>query len=143
MKHQTNSKRKPNKNIEPPQERIDKSTGRLMVIVALGFDFFQGIIGVLPVVGFILSPLVSLFIWLTFWIWLKLHGVNVTDKIGRIFIMWGGFFLELIPLLNILPTWTMTIFITVSLIQRDDKRKIKEFYENLKNTNTPLTSSIK
>ena len=113
-----------------PQERIDSSTGLLMVIVALGFDFFQGIIGILPIAGFILAPLISLFIWLTFWIWLKLHGVNITDKTKRIVIMWGGFLLELIPLLDILPIWTITIFITVLSVQHSDKVKIKEFYKN-------------
>ena len=125
-----NSKNKSNKNINAPQERIDSSTGLLMVIVALGFDFFQGIIGILPIAGFILAPLISLFIWLTFWIWLKLHGVNITDKTKRIVIMWGGFLLELIPLLDILPIWTITIFITVLSVQHSDKVKIKEFYKN-------------
>ena len=117
-------------NIVPPKERIDSETGRLMVITALGFDFFQGIIGMLPFVGFILAPLISFLIWLTFWIWLKLHGVSLGDNIKRMAIMFGGFLLELVPILNILPVWTLTIFITVLMVQRDDKRKIKEFYEN-------------
>lgn len=120
-------------NIALPKERIDSSTGNLMVITALGFDFFQGIIGMLPIVGpmiagFIINPIV----FLTFFVWLKLHGVSIGDSVQRLALMFGGFLIELIPLLNILPAWTLTIFMTVLIVQRSDKRKIKEFYINNK-----------
>jgi len=118
---------------EPPQERIDASTGRTMFIAALGFDFFQGVIGIIPVVGFIISPIISFFIWLTFWVWLKFHGVAIADSIERIALMFGGFLVELIPGLNVLPAWSLVILITVLLVQHRDKKKIKEFYES---TNT-------
>lgn len=114
----------------PPQERIDPSTWQLMVAVALGLDFFQGIVGMLPFVGQILSPIISLFIFLIFWIWLKLHGVTITDSIKRVAIMFGGFLVELIPILNILPSWTLAIFLTVLLVRNSDKRKLKEFYRD-------------
>ncbi len=119
-------------SIEPPQERIDSGTGKLMVAVAFGFDLFQGVVGLTPFVGWVLSPMIGLIIWLTFWIWLKLHGVSVVESVERMAILFGGFLVELVPILNILPVWTLTIFVTVLLVQREDKKKIKEFYENIK-----------
>ncbi len=117
-------------NIEEPQERISSSDGQLMVIVAIGLDFFQGMIGLIPIIGLILSPLLSIFIFLFLWVWLKMHGVGIVDSVERIAIMFGGFLVELIPLLNILPVWTLMIFITVLLVRHSDKRKIDEFYRN-------------
>jgi len=118
-----------NKNVVPPQERIDYGTAQLMAITALFLDFFQGIVGAIPVVGQILSPLISIFIWLTFFVWLKLRGVTITDNIKRLAIMAGGSFLEIIPIINIAPIWTITILITVMLVKVEDKNKIKDFYK--------------
>jgi len=118
-------------NTKSPRERIDSSDGKLMTITALGLDFFQGIIGILPIAGPILTSfIINPIIFLIFWIWLKFHGVSISDSIQRIAIVFGGFLVELIPVLNILPAWTLTIFLTVTLVQRADKKKIKEFYEN-------------
>lgn len=128
----TTLKKNTKRSVEPPQEKIDSGTGQLMVAVALSLDILQGIIGILPVVGFILAPLISLFIWLIFWVWLRFHGVSLTKNIKRTVLMWGGFFLELIPILNILPIWTITIFIIVLLVRNQDKRKIKK---SIRNTN--------
>jgi len=111
-------------NIEPPQERIDISTWKLMTAASIGADLFQVALGVL-------APLISPFIFLTFWIWLKLHGVSIVDSVERIALMWGGFLIEVIPGLNILPAWTLTIFITVLLVRHNDTKKIKEFYKNI------------
>jgi hypothetical protein len=121
-------------NTEPPKERIDSTDGQLMVITAFGLDFFQGIIGAIPFAGPIIAPVISLFIWFTFFIWLKLHGVSITDTIERIALMFGGFLLELVPLLNILPIWTLTILITVLLVQRSDRKKREEFYRDTHTT---------
>jgi hypothetical protein len=118
-----------NKNVVPPLERIDYSTGQLMAITALFLDFFQGIMGAIPVAGQILSPLISIFIWLTFFVWLKLHEITIIDNIKRLAIMAGGSFLEIIPIINIAPIWTITILITVMLVKVEDKNKIKDFYK--------------
>lgn len=115
------------RNVEPPKERIDTGTWKLMTAVAIGADLFQVMLG-------LFAPLISPFIFLTFWMWLKLHDVSIGDSIKRIAIMWGGFLVELIPVLNFLPTWTLSIFITVLMVRNKDKRKIKEFYKKVKNS---------
>ena len=117
--------RYPKRNLKPPKERIDSSTGLFMVITALWFDFLQIALG-------IFALLVTPFMWLTFFVWLKLHKVTIGDSVKRIALMFGGFLVELIPIVNILPAWNLMIFITVLLVQRSDKKKIEEFYKNSK-----------
>lgn len=118
--------------MEPPKERISQSTAQLMVVTALWFDFFQGVIGAVPLIGWIIAPIISFFIWFTFWFWLKLHGVTIADSIKRLALMFVAFLLELTPLLNILPIWTATILITVLLVRHGDKKKMEEFYADTK-----------
>lgn len=110
-------------NIEPPKERIDRSTWILMTAVASGVDVFQFTM-------LIFAPIISPIAFLTFWIWLKRYGANITDDNKRLVRMFGGFFIELTPL-GVFPVWTPTIFTTVLLVRNKDKRKIREFYKNI------------
>lgn len=114
-------------NMIPPKERIDRGTFLLMITTVVGLEIFQGIVGALPIAGVLLGPMVGFLIWLTFFIWFKLHGVTMGDNIKRMGIMLAGFFFELIPVLNILPIWTVTIFITIVIVRNEDKKKIKDF----------------
>ncbi len=121
------------KNVRPPQERISPSTGKLMIATAFGLDFLQGIIAAIPIAGVIIADLViNPIIIAVFWVWLILHKVHFNNNMRLLALMWGGFFLELIPLLNILPIWTLTIFMTILMVRNKDKKKIKEFYKNIK-----------
>lgn len=121
-------------NVEPPKERISSSTGNLMVATALGLDLFQGIIAAIPLAGILISDLIiNPIIIAIFWVWFISHKVHFGNNLRRLALMWGGFFLELIPILNILPIWTLTIFMTVLIVRKKDKKKIEEFYKNLRN----------
>lgn len=113
--------------MSPPIERIDRSTGLLMIVTAFLLDTIQAALALMPIVGILLGPLMSFIIWLTFFIWLKLHGVTVGDNIKRIGIMLAGFVFESIAILDVLPIWTATILIMVVLVRREDKKKIKDF----------------
>lgn len=89
-----------------------------MVSVALFYDAVQGIINLIPILGQILSGLISMFAFLTFYLWFKLKGLNfVTPK--RAAYLGGGLLIELIPILNILPAWTLA----VTLLALDSKTK--------------------
>lgn len=86
-----------------------------MVSVALAYDGIQALFDLLhliPVVGniiaAIITALISVAAWLTFYIWLKMHGVHFNSA-KRILTMGGGFFLELLPVLNMLPAWTLAV----------------------------------
>ncbi|MBX4195791.1 hypothetical protein KW796_02460 [Candidatus Parcubacteria bacterium] len=105
----------------PPQQHpklrpeLGNQTIALMISVALFFDALQGMLNFL-LMGWLVSPVALL----TFWLWFRLHGIKFTSA-KRIGIMGGGFILEMIPMINTLPAWTLA----VSLVALDAKIKKK------------------
>lgn len=94
-------------------KEIKPVTGTFMIIVALLFDGIQAGINLIPIVGQILSFLISIFAFLTFWVWFKMNGVSFA-KPKRAGSMGVGFLVELIPVLNMLPAWTLAVFLIIS-----------------------------
>ena len=85
-----------------------------MVGAALFYDVIQAGLDLLPFVGWILSPLVSIPAFLTFYIWFKIYGRNfMTPK--RALAMGAGVIIEMIPILNILPGWTVAVLFLIGL----------------------------
>lgn len=89
---------------------LDNITIAFMVSVALFYDVFQALIQLIPFLGQILSSLIGVFAFLTFYLWFKMRGLNfATPK--RAGLLGGGFLIELIPILNILPAWTLAVIL--------------------------------
>lgn len=96
---------------------INNVTATLMVSVALFYDLVQALfdlLHIIPVVGNVIATVVtallSVVAWLTFYVWFKMHGVHFhTAK--RAVTMGAGFLIELIPVLNILPAWTLAVIL--------------------------------
>lgn len=87
------------------KDPIKDTTVFLMIFTALCFDGIQALIGWIPVVGNIFADLFSIFIFLTFFLWFKMHGISMmTPK--RFGAMAGAGFAEMIPYVNLLPAWT-------------------------------------
>ena len=96
------------------RREITKITMGLMVGVALFYDVIQAGLDLLPFVGWILSPLVSIPAFLTFYIWFKIYGRNfMTPK--RALAMGAGVIIEMIPILNILPGWTIAVLFLIGI----------------------------
>ena len=98
-------------------QEISKITMWAMIAVALFFDGIQvGVawIYLIPFVGFILawviSTGVSIFAFLTFFLWFHLAGLKFNSKIAATTV--GAFFIELMPGLSALPAWTLSIVVT-------------------------------
>ena len=96
-----------------------------MIIVALFFDGIQAgtiYIYAIPFVGFVLGPLIaggtSLFAFMTFSLWFRLSEIKFNTKI--VATTAGAFFIELIPVLNALPAWTLSI-VLIMLMQKSKK----------------------
>lgn len=107
------------------KKELGNMTAGAMIVVALFFDVIQfgaDLMTFIPFVGFILgwvvSSGVSLFAWLTFFLWLRLSGTKFDTKIVATTI--GAFFIELIPVLNALPAWTLSIVLII-LMQKSKK----------------------
>lgn len=97
-------------------QETSKITMVAMIAVALFFDGIQALtiyIYFIPFVGLILGPLisggVSFFAFMTFSLWFKLAGMKFDSKIVSTIV--GTFFIELIPLLSVFPTWTLSVIL--------------------------------
>lgn len=84
-----------------------------MISTALFFDAWQALIQLIPGLGQIFASLVAMFAFMTFWFWFRLHGIKFSTA-KRSAIMGGGFFIELIPILNILPAWTLAVTLVIT-----------------------------
>jgi hypothetical protein len=94
------------------EEQIKGMTLVFMLVVAGFYDLIQFLISFIPILGQVISMLISVFAFLTFYLWFKTYGMNfMTPK--RALTMGGGFLVELIPILDMLPAWTATVIILV------------------------------
>ncbi len=87
---------------------ISDVTAVLMICTALFFDAIQALIGWIPLIGNAIAALFSIFVFMTFFLWFKLHDIKMlTPK--RLLAMVGGGVIELVPYINLLPAWTMVV----------------------------------
>lgn len=91
--------------MEKEKSQISETTIFLMIFSALCLDGLQALIGWIPLFGNILAGLLSIFIFLTFFLWFKIHGITMlTPK--RLTALAGGGIIEMVPFINIFPAWT-------------------------------------
>ena len=88
-----------------------------MVAVAILFDAIQvgaDLMHAIPIVGnasaVIFTILLDIWAYLTFWFWFKIHGVSFMNP-KRALALNGGLLIELIPIINALPAWTLAVVI--------------------------------
>lgn len=87
------------------ETQIKDTTAFLMIGTALFFDFLQAVIGWVPVVGNILSDVLSIFIFLTFLLWFWMNGIKMITP-RRLSSMVVGGLVEMLPYINLFPAWT-------------------------------------
>ena len=98
----------------------------LLITVAGIVDLVQAGVNLLhfiPVVGnalaAIITAFVTVFVWLVFFVWLKMLGVSLISPKKALTFAGGGLF-ELIPALNALPGWTLAIVLTIIWEKKDE-----------------------
>ena len=106
--------------MEKKKEKIDNITATLMIGTAVLFDGFQAFLTLL-LIGPFVNWLISIFAWLTFFLWFMLKGVHFTKNLNKLFTFMGGSLMEIIPVVDALPAWTATIIITILMIKAEDK----------------------
>lgn len=97
---------------------ISKTDAFLMISVALFYDLLQAGIDLITFgFGFTVNWLVSIWAWLTFFLWFKIKGVDFKQWKNTLGFN-GGAFMEIIPipLINSLPVWTAS---TIMMILRN------------------------
>jgi hypothetical protein len=85
------------------QKGLKSSTVVFMVVVALFFDVLQALLT--PVVIGYFVPVIA---YPTFWLWFRLHGLSFFT-LKRAPVLGIGALVELIPGLDILPAFTLTV----------------------------------
>lgn len=103
------------------KRRISSIQAIFMLAVAGVFDLIQFLISFIPYVGWIISVFLSIFVWLTFYMWFKLNGISFLDKGARLAITFFlGAIIEVIPIINILPGWTLSVVLMLLIIRAED-----------------------
>src|SRR3989344_4042189 len=121
------------------ESRIKDTTAFLMIFTALCFDGMQALIGWIPIFGNILAGLLSIFIFLTFYLWFKTQGISMmTPK--RFGSLTGGGIIEMIPYINLLPAWTLVV---VYLIGTTKIKELAQKHPDLANTALKVGGKIK
>ena len=99
----------------------------LMLGTAIFFDTLQIFLNFI-LIGIVLNPiLVTPLASLTFYLWYKIKGVGLSDSAKRFAVFLTGFFIELIPILNILPGLILSTLVMITIVRAEDKA------ENTKN----------
>lgn len=95
-----------------------------MVVVALLFDLVNAAVNLIPFLGQVFSILISIVGYCTFGLWFMKRGVGFVDprKAASFF---GSGIIEAIPILNILPGLTIGVFLTILVVQLEDKTGVK------------------
>ena len=83
--------------------RISPMMAIFMVIIALLIDGTQFLLGLL-VIGLVLNWIVSFFAWLTYYIWLKILGISMSDAKGMKIMLSLG---------NMFPAWAAFAILTI------------------------------
>ncbi len=99
--------------------RIPSVIAGLMISVAIVFDLLGFGLAFIPVAGWLIASAIGVVAFLTFFLWFNFRGVsyNGTRKIALSGI---GFLLELVPLLNALPAWTISTSLMILVVKGED-----------------------
>ncbi len=108
------------------ESKLTTLTAGLMITVAVIFDIIQALLDLLhfiPLVGnifaIISTSLLSVFAWLTFYLWMKIKGIDFASP-KRSLSLGGGFIFELIPILNALPGWTLAVILIIGSMRAEE-----------------------
>ncbi len=101
------------------ETQIKFGTGFLMTLTALFFDTLQALTGWIPLVGNILAAIVSFFVFMTFWLWFHMYGINMIT-LKRLGSLGLGWLIETIPYINILPGWTVAVVFLIATTRVKD-----------------------
>ncbi len=102
------------------RNRLDPTSVTLMVSVAILYDICQVGLNFIPVVGWILSSLLGIFAWLTFYIWTSIKGWGLSDTVKKWFVQIGLRSLDVIPVGNALPLSTVSVLLQISFLKAED-----------------------
>ena len=111
------------------RHRVTSTSAGLMIGTAIFIDFLQALLSLIPFVGWILSALISIFAWPTFYVWTSIKGWGMSDtvafkglikKLTPWIARWIAPLIELIPIVNIVPTWTVSVSLQLAFLKAEE-----------------------
>ncbi len=110
------------------QNRIGKFSMIAMVTAAMIFDLIEAGLGFLAI-GLVLNRLIVVVKWFLFWFWFKIKDVHFTklnskSASRRAVTAISTFLIGMIPILGILPEFTIGIIAMLLLVRVEDKTGI-------------------
>lgn len=107
-----------------PTQKIPSEVRAQMLAVAVLFDLVNATVNLIPFLGQVFSVLISIVGYCLFGFWFMKRGVGFVDprKAASFF---GSSIIEAIPILNILPGLTLGVFLTIAVVQLEDKTGVK------------------
>lgn len=111
-------------NIEIEKKvRIDNIQAAFMIGVAVTVDIVQLILGFF-IIGLVLNRFITFFVFLSFFLWFALNGVNfISGKMStrRMLSFFGVAFAEFIPIVGMAPLWSFGIASIIYSTRKEDK----------------------
>ncbi|MEA2112713.1 MAG: hypothetical protein U9P50_01945 [Patescibacteria group bacterium] len=104
------------------KQKIDNITAALMIGTAILIDSIQALLTMI-LIGPFVNWMISIFAWMTFFLWFILKGVRFTSNPKRVFTFLGGSLLEAVPIIATLPVWTAVISTTIFTMRAERKLK--------------------
>jgi hypothetical protein len=101
--------------LKAAKDKFGETTVYLMIGTAIFFDVFIAIIDLLDFVSFglaslLLGSMFDMMAGMTFVLWFKIKGAKFGKR--RTLSLMGGFIAKFIPLIDLLPDWTMAILLS-------------------------------
>lgn len=116
-----------------PTSLINNTTAVLMITLALFYDLVQfltegffgllagtAILAPLATIGPVVAFLITVWAWLSFYVWFKMKGVSFGSA-KRASAMVGGALIEMLPVINMLPAWTLSVATIIITTRAEEK----------------------
>ncbi len=104
------------------KRRISNTTAGLLVIGTLTTELLQAVTNLIGV-GFVLNPIVSIFIWLTAYFIFTTHNVSVFST-RKLTAALSSATLEIIPFVAALPAWTLYVLSIIIISRKEDRSQL-------------------
>ncbi|MFM2357539.1 MAG: hypothetical protein RJA61_276 [Candidatus Parcubacteria bacterium] len=92
------------------QAGVSRITFLMMMAVAIVCDISLALIALIPYVGWVINGLLSPCVFILFFTWYKIKGIKYTSM-RKMAVLPAGLLIEMIPYINILPGWTVSVIL--------------------------------
>ncbi len=110
----------PQQQAPEKKERIPLWMAGCLVAVAVLIDLIQAITTAFAI-GAFLSPLISVAASMLYWIWYKMLGISFVGNPKQLATFTTECFLEIVPVADALPMWSIGTIITIIITRSEDK----------------------